>query len=588
MFHKKTAAFTCGIECVFSTLVMHLRSRLAGIFLLVVGGCAGAAEEPAAHGSAVVGGREARDGEWPSVVHIGKKKSNGDIKFGCTGTLVSPTHVLTAAHCIERVHERECLRPPPRPGGIGNDILTYAEEYEPATSFVIKDPADPSKRVAVIKAWAHPRFRDDMVGWADAALLELAEPIANVTPIPPLLDWTEVDQALRVGQKATLVGYGKTSLFDEDGEKRKAHVGEVSIRRFDSAEVDLGGGETVSGSPGDSGGPSFVKLANGEWRQLGITSRGPQDFGVSPIAAIYGRVDAIACDLQSASGVTFTAADCSAPTAVGDDGQTFGAICANAGATRDQQHTVRVLLGLAGTTDCAAAERVLRERTELDLASKRIRDVTPLVGLDALTALSLDYNDVTTIAPLARLPALTTLRLGWNDVRDFSPLPARVRVLGKRMQRATYKDTDFYRLCKNPSSATPEQQATVSAIERFFWHPDDPPGASDLCDVANRELVVTRSLTVASPKWNATNRVTCEVEQTFPARAVRDVSPLAGLLALESVNLAKDEDVPNDVSDVRPLATLENLKELDLTGNPVTDVTPLDALVRDNGLTIKR
>ena len=91
---------------------------------------------------------------------------------------------------------------------------------------------------------------------------------------------------------------------------------------------------------------------------------------------------------------------------------------------------------------------------------------------------------------------------------------------------------------------------------------------------------------MGSPKWHVTDACGA-VEATFQAQVVKDLSPLAGLYTLTSVNVAVDEDTPNAIVDVHPLATLENLKELDVTGNPIADFKPLDALVRDNGLVIK-
>ena len=44
---------------------------------------------------AVVGGQDASPGEYPYVAHI-----LIDRAFQCTGTLVTPTHVVTAAHCV--------------------------------------------------------------------------------------------------------------------------------------------------------------------------------------------------------------------------------------------------------------------------------------------------------------------------------------------------------------------------------------------------------------------------------------------------------------------------------------------------------
>src|SRR5215207_11688395 len=58
----------------------------------------------AAPAQAVVGGNDAEPGEYPYVAHILIDRS-----FQCTGTLVTPTHVVTAAHCSSLV-----------PGGVAN------------------------------------------------------------------------------------------------------------------------------------------------------------------------------------------------------------------------------------------------------------------------------------------------------------------------------------------------------------------------------------------------------------------------------------------------------------------------------------
>ena len=43
---------------------------------------------------AIVGGQDAAEGEYPYVAHVTINKL-----FGCTGTLVAPTWVVTAGQC---------------------------------------------------------------------------------------------------------------------------------------------------------------------------------------------------------------------------------------------------------------------------------------------------------------------------------------------------------------------------------------------------------------------------------------------------------------------------------------------------------
>lgn len=171
----------------------------------------------------IYGGEIAKPCEFPTTI-AGRD--------ACTGTLVHPRVILSAAHCGKH---REFL--------IG--------EYK-------------SKAAKRIKAkWCE-------TGPVDAQICVLAKPLEGL-PLAPIIQGCE-SEALKGGEKIYLAGYG----YDEndpvgDGSVRdeKRWV-QTEIIRVTGSEVHVGGGGKTACN-GDSGGPAFLKLKDGTWRTVGAT-----------------------------------------------------------------------------------------------------------------------------------------------------------------------------------------------------------------------------------------------------------------------------------------------------------------------------
>jgi secreted trypsin-like serine protease len=173
--------------------------------------------------------------DYPAVVAV--ISSFPDDIFGlCTGTLIAPAVILTAAHCLN------------------------AGPLQVTVAFVLNG----SEVDRAVDALAiHPRYVSSTLN-ADAALLRLAQPIEGVTPMP--LARAKPGS----GRSGAIVGFGL------DGRGKIAHrqVGSVHLadcpQSLQHAErllcwnSDRGGSNTCDG---DSGGPLLV---NG--RVAGITS----------------------------------------------------------------------------------------------------------------------------------------------------------------------------------------------------------------------------------------------------------------------------------------------------------------------------
>ncbi|MEZ4400356.1 MAG: trypsin-like serine protease [Kofleriaceae bacterium] len=211
----------------------------------------------------VIGGENVPAGMWRDVAAVlfGGQQ-------GCTGTLVTPTLVLTADHC--RDPQLDAVL-------IGTNSLAR--------------PGD-GERIRVIEQLAGP-------GAFDVALLVLERPS---TIAPRLLATGWAQSQIVDGAAVELVGYGAvdrnaTQFVDElqQAASTVTDAGCTTSAGCDSAnrpdgEIGAGGGG-IDTCPGDSGGPMFLVLPEGAFL-AGVTSRGydSNQFDCSE-GGIYTRPD---------------------------------------------------------------------------------------------------------------------------------------------------------------------------------------------------------------------------------------------------------------------------------------------------------
>jgi Trypsin len=227
------------------------------------------AAPPSSATPAVIGGAAASQGQFPYAVYLeANYVAGGSTNTAwCTGSLITPTIVLTAAHCVY------------------DDATGFA--ILPEDFLVILGLADVSGNTvanqrAVTKVVPDPNFNPVTVQ-NDAALLILSSPApAGAVPLPLA---TTADAALyAAGQPATVLGYGHTSAapgslislqlqFGANGIESNADCGAADTFPYHPA-VEMcaaAPGFVPSICNGDSGGPLVVNSATGPV-EVGIAS----------------------------------------------------------------------------------------------------------------------------------------------------------------------------------------------------------------------------------------------------------------------------------------------------------------------------
>jgi len=262
----------------------------------------------------IVGGMESNIKLWPSTVALYR-----NTKFICGGTLISPSWILTAGHCLYK-YER------------GDKFFRIRIGMQRKRS---QSPWEQNR--IVTEVYMHPDYEPNFLRH-DLALGKLDKPVLmNRLAQPMCLPYND-EMTPAPGQTCTAAGWGLVSekgVASEELKEVKLHVLDDCWRKYNNISYQICAGAELGqdSCQGDSGGPLYCQSYNDENYLAGVISHG-KGCGREGEPGVYvrlskyyqwieqimaGAVDKIGDPLKVCPGLMCSTGECVPTSEICDD-----------------------------------------------------------------------------------------------------------------------------------------------------------------------------------------------------------------------------------------------------------------------------
>jgi hypothetical protein len=239
-----------------------MRKRMSAVIAAAI--AVVAAASPA---GAITGGTYDSENKYANVGLIAFYDDG--VRYRCSATLMTPTVLLTAAHCTDGVE--------------GGTVVTFNKFLASEAPSGLPLAANPAKGYAASDVTAgyaygvgrtHPQYSDftDLENWNDVGVVVLSKPVKGITPAR-LAPRNHLESFVQPALNSTLfriVGYGTHVRQAEDGPQKptpqtyplQREYADAPGQKLSSQILQVNGNEndprgTGGSCFGDSGGPSF-------------------------------------------------------------------------------------------------------------------------------------------------------------------------------------------------------------------------------------------------------------------------------------------------------------------------------------------